>query len=1150
MKLLLLLVLSCAFLYGENLWVDGGCETLRQAVPGGRTGKCLSLKATKREHWLHVGLRRMTTIPFATYELTGYVKGNAAEGNPPVAFYTYNYNCYGWFGAGDPVPTIKSIPGWTRVTRRIISIEERIDVVPLAFLHAGPGELFIDDIEMRLVATPEQTIEGILAKKEQTTHERQILMRWYLEKDDVEKARAAIDPKQNREVAEFHCLMAQRSSDAETRLFHAERMIAVGCFDFPDAGKRLDELFRDVKMTDRLATCLAGMEQYAGKNKRQLMAFDSVFVPLKGRRKSDWIKRVDELKSCLEMIRKYAPVQGGLPVGTIEAAWNERIKQAEATLATILAEQGNCEVSLNGRKLQDCVIGVPAEGTESELWAAEELARYLETQTGVQVPIVQWNQVGTKYPIYVGRAPKEVGASVDYAKLGTEGIHVEQSDSSLLLCGGKRGVLYAVYEFLEERLGWRWFSKDCITFPKTGTFELGNFKKVYVPAFEYRLTSNMALQELETNVPSRLSAYHGSLPNPEDYEKWGGFFRYKGWVHTFNTLVPPSKYAHEHPEYYSLVNGKRLLDRTQLCLTNPDVLRIAKQTVRKWLEESEGKIYAVSVSQNDWHNYCQCDSCNALAEREGSQSGPLLHFVNAIAGDIAEDYPDVKIDTLAYQYTRKAPKFVKPAKNVIVRLCSIECCFVHPLDQCEQNKSFVKDIEDWSKICDYLSIWDYTINFRHSTQPFPNLRVLKPNMQFYRKYGVKAMFEQGNRFTWGGELQELRAYLIPKLLWDPDFDVEKGIREFTDAFYGPGAPFVRATIDLFHDTVCSDTTKHVRIYSHPQSYLTYPGLLDKADELMEQAEKACKGNELYANRNAVAHMPIWYAKLQLLSELYRQEADWLIQDDAPRRVEMATRFRDAAAWIGLQCLTEGGTRRGYEEWLEKHLKKPARVQIVTLTNAHGSISVVPGIGGRVWKASTADGREFLWQNAAADGGLIIKGDGYEEYSTVKYQSPGWLESYEIKERGGDFVSMAAKLSNGITLERRVQLLPDAPGFKVTTKASGNEAVTMRIHPAFAAPSLEKTSLRLKNADGSWREIPVNGRMDRYFRDDQMPNGAWAFWDANAKLGVVNQFSQDQVDACYVNASPDQKRINLEQWTKPMQKNAVIENVYRLIDSLD
>ena len=127
--------------------------------------------------------------------------------------------------------------------------------------------------------------------------------------------------------------------------------------------------------------------------------------------------------------------------------------------------------------------------------------------------------------------------------------------------------------------------------------------------------------------------YNGAQHQPD--EARGGNISYRGFVHTFNALVPPERYFADHPEYYSEINGARVgPDHSQLCLTNPDVLRIATQTVRQWIKESPNASI-ISVSQNDWHNYCQCEKCSALAEKEGSQAGPLLHFVNAIAESYA-----------------------------------------------------------------------------------------------------------------------------------------------------------------------------------------------------------------------------------------------------------------------------------------------------------------------------------------------------------------------------------------------------------------------------------------------------------------------------------------------------------------------------------
>ena len=81
----------------------------------------------------------------------------------------------------------------------------------------------------------------------------------------------------------------------------------------------------------------------------------------------------------------------------------------------------------------------------------------------------------------------------------------------------------------------------------------------------------------------------------------------------------------------------------------------------------------ISISQNDWHGYCECEKCRALDEHEGTHAGTLIHFVNAVAEEVEKEHPDILIETLAYQYTRKPPRHVRPRRNVVTRLCSIEC---------------------------------------------------------------------------------------------------------------------------------------------------------------------------------------------------------------------------------------------------------------------------------------------------------------------------------------------------------------------------------------------------------------------------------------------------------------------------------------------
>ena len=189
-------------------------------------------------------------------------------------------------------------------------------------------------------------------------------------------------------------------------------------------------------------------------------------------------------------------------------------------------------------------------------------------------------------------------------------------------------------------------------------------------------------------------------------------------------MVPPNEYFDQHPEWFSLRNGKRTHDHAQLCLSNPQLRDFVVERVKQWLREApDARI--ISVSQNDWHGACECDACKAMDDTEGSHAGSLLAFVNYVAEKIEPEFPDVAVDTLAYQYTRRPPLTIKPRPNVIVRLCSIECNFREPLDS-PANAAFGDDLRNWSKICNWLYIWDYTTDFAHYVQPHPNWFTLGP----------------------------------------------------------------------------------------------------------------------------------------------------------------------------------------------------------------------------------------------------------------------------------------------------------------------------------------------------------------------------------------------------------------------------------------
>ena len=229
-------------------------------------------------------------------------------------------------------------------------------------------------------------------------------------------------------------------------------------------------------------------------------------------------------------------------------------------------------------------------------------------------------------------------------------------------------------------------------------------------------------------------------------------------------------------------------------------------------------------------------------------------------------------DTLAYNHTRPVPRITKPRHNVCVRLCSIECCFSHPFETCDDDRglvlpdgtktSFMNDLRQWGAYHDRLYIWDYTTCFAHYAAPFPNWRTLQPNMQAFVRNNVKGVFEQANGSIRGGaDFNEMRAYVISKLLWDPFCDVEKHIREFSDYYYGKAGACVRKYIQTLCDRADRDDI-HVGFNGQTDTPLYDEAMLGTLDAIMDEAEKVVSDDALRLYRIKKARLCVRWVRLK------------------------------------------------------------------------------------------------------------------------------------------------------------------------------------------------------------------------------------------------------------------------------------------------
>jgi len=442
-------------------------------------------------------------------------------------------------------------------------------------------------------------------------------------------------------------------------------------------------------------------------------------------------------------------------------------------------------------------VRICAGTTPPEQYAAAQLAQYL---SGFGIP------TDGEFPIHVALDPT----------IGRDGYRITPSEDSLSVLGGNgRGVIYGVYALLERYAGVRYFMPG-LEASGEGDIVIDEGCE-FTPVFEMR-QSDWQCGNSNVDWCVKNGVNQRAIP-----AEMGGHIKYGGFVHTMGALTG-------------------VTEPNQPCLSDPEMLKKAIAGVRELLK-NDPTLSIVSVSQNDNQNYCKCEKCAAVDAEEGSHAGTLLRFVNAVADDIAEDYPDVVIDTLAYQYTRHVPSITRPRPNVCIRLCSIECCFCHPLNDtsCPENKAFYQDILDWNKICDRIYIWDYVTDFSYYIPTFPNFGVLRENMRFFAEHGVRGMYPEGNyNSPQSGEFGELRCYLLAKLMMDPYMSTTEYYRhmdEFLAAYYGEGWRYIRAYIDY---TCAEAAGTHMKIWDPPFSIIPedkYAAMEDTIELWWNRAEE-------------------------------------------------------------------------------------------------------------------------------------------------------------------------------------------------------------------------------------------------------------------------------------------------------------------------
>ncbi len=482
---------------------------------------------------------------------------------------------------------------------------------------------------------------------------------------------------------------------------------------------------------------------------------------------------------------------------------------------------------------------------------------------------------------------------------------IQAVGKNIYIKGSGKGVLFAAYRYVRDIIGGRkWYvGKENTYVPKLTFLAVDSDLKIYSkPNFQFR----------EVYFPVELD---------QEYMDWYGLHnleeRWGDWGHTFSKILPPSVYFKEHPEYYSLYDGKR--QPIQLCLSNEDVFKLTVAYFKSRISENPTATYW-SIAANDDIGSCTCDRCQAIDKREGGAQGSLIHFVNRVAAQ----FPDKKFTTLAYLESANAPKHLRVADNVSVILSNIDAFRKNDIGSEPSAATFRRQLGAWKAKAKHVFVWDYLTQFTNYLAPFPIQGTMQESLQYLKTQGVEGVFLQGGGATYS-DMAELNAYILANLAWDTTLSEEQLTNEFIEGYYGKAAPFIKAYLAERRNHLPGPSSA-LSIYGNPidnrHDFLS-PEAMDKYSTLLEKAEIASEGNPLLESRVRRIGLGLDYTYLQQARfygphqhGIFEQEGErWVVRPKVSRKV---TQFVEDAKKLGVIELAEGGASPDSyaKEWSE------------------------------------------------------------------------------------------------------------------------------------------------------------------------------------------------------------------------------------------
>ena len=517
---------------------------------------------------------------------------------------------------------------------------------------------------------------------------------------------------------------------------------------------------------------------------------------------------------------------------------------------------------LVNNKTSEYKILLREDASKAENYAALEFNMLLDSVCGTKLEIVSTSDLEdtTKY-ISIGNTKlAELSGYIDGANsYNRNGFKIKSyEDGLLILAGDNTGLIYGVYRFFEKNCNYMYYAPDEIRIDKSDDVKLLNYDYEDWPDFPERDIYNLTTK----TDPSTTMKYYlnGSI-----YSKWEETYGEGTWWsslydQSMEEQICPSKiYGAEHPDWYYGPGGDTNATRSQLCFTkalydkgdyDPYTSGLLDENgelttdqtfsdgshglfwtfcynlIKNYVSvETDKTLFQLGMSDNEY--FCDCERCKQDISKY-TRTGLVIRFANQVA-DVVKEWQDkncpertIYFTIFAYLTVVQPPvsyengeyKPLDPSlvlrDNIVIRYAPMLEGYLFPLLDEKHNARSNIQMNGWKTLANHFAVWDYTINFGETYQPFPNWMAGYENLKSYYDYGYIDIYNQGNGSSTNLSFYYMDMWVRSRLLWDIHQDYKKLMDEFIDVYYKDGADTIKNYIEQI--------TFHYLNYMQPMGY--------------------------------------------------------------------------------------------------------------------------------------------------------------------------------------------------------------------------------------------------------------------------------------------------------------------------------------------